>query len=141
MKKELSEKLDEERINPSVCIASTDKDMDMIQGWHYNWRKDEKYYVDEFDATMFFYKQLLMGDPVDNIVGIPKIGVKKSEKIVTTIIDEAAYDNKPIEEEVYWEVLNQYAMHYDKPMEALLENGRLLWIRRENNDKLWEPAW
>lgn len=126
------------------CICTIDKDLDMIKGWHYNWRRDEKYYVQSDDATLFFYKQLLMGDSTDNIQGVPRIGKVGAEKIVTTIIDEFdsgdPHDWDVQEEELYWEVLDRYAMAYDKPMEAMLENGRLLWIRREK-DELWEPKW
>ena len=31
--------------NPTKIVCSTDKDLDQIQGWHYNWRKFSVYYV------------------------------------------------------------------------------------------------
>lgn len=51
-------------------IVTNDKDLDQIPGWHYNWVTHEEYYVDDEQATRFFYKQLLTGDRVDNIPGI-----------------------------------------------------------------------
>ncbi|MDC0529231.1 hypothetical protein OAO19_03070 [Gammaproteobacteria bacterium] len=129
------------KLGDDTCIASIDKDLDQIAGWHYNWRRDEKYYVYEQDADLFFYKQLLMGDSTDNIQGIPRVGEKGAENIITTIMAE--FDAEPwetLEEELYWEILDRYAMAYDKPMEALIENARLLWIRRQQHE-LWEPKW
>ena len=124
------------------CICTIDKDLDMIPGWHYNWKKGTKYYVNTKEAMIFFYKQLLMGDSTDNIQGIPKVVEVKANRIVTTITDSYPpfTDELELEEELYWEVLDQYAMAYDKPMEALIENARLLWIRREAGE-MWEPKW
>ena len=34
----------------STIIVSTDKDMDQIAGYHYNWVKDEEYFVQDEDA-------------------------------------------------------------------------------------------
>lgn len=110
-------------------ICTTDKDLDMISGKHYNWRKERLYNVTQRDADVFFMKQLLMGDPTDNIVGIPGIGPKKAERI----IDEA--ENMS---DLYWLILETYALHYDKPFEVMMEMANLLWIQRKEN-KLWNP--
>ena len=112
-----------------TCIASIDKDMNMIAGWHYNWKRDELYYVDEEEADLFFYKQLLMGDSTDNIVGIPGLGPKTAEKII------AEADNM---EDLYWTILEKYAEHYERPFEVMMEMAHLLWIQREEG-VLWQP--
>jgi hypothetical protein len=106
-------------------IMTLDKDLDMIRGWHYNFIKDNKYLIEEYEGIVNFYKQILTGDRVDNIVGLKGIGPKKAEKLVK--------DCKT-EQELYDAVLKAY----DNDTERVLENGRLLWIRRKPNE-MWNP--
>lgn len=115
----------------STIICSLDKDMNMIPGWHYNWRKNEKYFVTTTQAIRSFYKQLLTGDSTDNIQGIPKVGPKTAEKILAECTTE---------EDMYWAVLCKYSTYYDKPLEVMTEMGKLLWIWRKEND-VWEPPY
>ena len=66
-------------------IAHIDKDIDMMEGWHYNFTKKRLYYIDEHEG---FYKmciQMLTGDATDNIKGIKGIGPKKAEKLLTDV--------------------------------------------------------
>lgn len=106
-------------------IMSIDKDLDMLRGWHYNFLKNHKYFVDEYDGIVNFYKQILTGDRVDNIVGLKGIGPKKAEKILKDCVTE---------EDMYNAVLKAY----DNDTERVLENGQLLWIRRKRN-QIWSP--
>lgn len=124
-----------------TCIASIDKDMDMIPGLHYNWRKDKVYFIKEEDADRNFYRQLLTGDSTDNITGVPGIGPKRADKILQEpcLIGED-FIEEPDEEEIYWRILEEYSKHYERPFEALMENANLLWIQREE-DVLWQPKW
>lgn len=113
----------------STIIATVDKDLNMIPGLHYNFVKDETYNVTEEDAIRWFYTQLLTGDSTDNIPGIPGCGPKKAEKLLEGLIDEAEY----------YEVCRQtYQKEYGDGDAALLENARLLWIRRQPNE-WWNP--
>jgi hypothetical protein len=64
------------------CVVTVDKDLDCIPGNHYNPRTKAIYQVSEEWADYFYWKQLLMGDSVDNIPGIKGIGPKKAEKIL-----------------------------------------------------------
>lgn len=116
--------------NDSV-ICTIDKDLDNIPGYHYNYQTNKLYEVSERRATYNFYRQLLMGDTVDNIQGVPGIGKKRSAEMLDECVDE---------ESMYWTCLCEYVKKYDKPMEALIENGRLLWILRERGE-IWEPKW
>lgn len=114
----------------SSVIVTTDKDLDMIPGLHYNFVKDEAYNMEDEAALMFFYTQLLTGDSVDNIPGIPKVGKVKAEKLLADTTPEQAWDR----------IVEAYKKAYGDTWEdALLENGRLLWIRRNPNE-LWDAA-
>jgi len=107
------------------CICSIDKDLDMLRGDHYNFVKDERYFITEEEGIKNFYKQLLMGDRVDNIIGIKGIGTVKAERL----LKECKNEN-----EMYLAILEAY----DGNAERVLENGRLLWIRRQPL-QLWTP--
>lgn len=107
------------------CICSIDKDLDMLRGDHYNFVKDERYFITEEEGIKNFYKQLLMGDRVDNIIGIKGIGTVKAERL----LKECKNEN-----EMYLAILEAY----EGNAERVLENGRLLWIRREPN-QIWTP--
>jgi len=63
-------------------ICSTDKDLDTIPGWHYNFDTEKKYFVSEEKAYFNLDIQRLTGDSVDNILGIPKIGPKTATKLL-----------------------------------------------------------
>lgn len=116
----------------NCVICTIDKDLNMIPGWHYNWTKETMTWIDLDQADAFFYKQLLTGDPTDNIAGCPGIGEKRAEKILHGLTDnKARFDN----------VLSNYASVYkdaELGMKMLRENADLLWIQRKEN-KLWEP--
>lgn len=116
----------------NTIIATLDKDLDMIPGWHYNWVKDVKYRVKPFEADRFFFMQLLMGDPTDNIQGVPKVGAKTAEKILS--------DCETLPEMLEAVRQEYYAAYNDQDWVALLnENAQLLWIRRKP-DEVWEPS-
>ena len=62
-----------------TIICTIDKDLDTIVGRHYHFVKKLLYEVDKEFATKFLWKQMLIGDKVDNIIGIKGIGPKKAE--------------------------------------------------------------
>ena len=110
-------------IGDDSIIISLDKDFDQVQGWHYNFVKQKKYYVSEEEGLRFFYKQILMGDKADNIVGIRGVGPVKAEKMLA----KATTEN-----ELYAICLEALGA------ERTLENGQLLWLRRTPN-QMWLP--
>ena len=63
-----------------TVICSPDKDV-LYQNkvLNYNYGKGEFVEVDENDALRFLWKQVLMGDSTDGIMGIPKVGPKTAE--------------------------------------------------------------
>lgn len=122
---EADDKLGIEQTETS-CIVTIDKDLDMVPGYHFNWRHDKLYNVSEEEALKNFYTQLLMGDTTDNIPGVPGIGVAKAKKLLK---------GKTKEEDMYWTALCAYAQQYPRPYEALTENAKLLWILRKEGEQ------
>ncbi len=68
----------------SICV-SPDKDLDQIDGWHYNPTKEELYYVDSFQAAKCFWTQMLVGDKTDNIYGILGIGPVRAAQLLADL--------------------------------------------------------
>ena len=103
-----------------TIICSIDKDLLMIPGRHYNFVKDEFQEVTNDSGMCHFYMQCLTGDRSDNIKGIEQIGPKKAEKILVGCITEQ-------------ELFNAVREAYSNDEEFLM-NGRVLWIRRKENE-------
>lgn len=116
----------------TTCIVSTDKDLQMIPGYHYNFVKGEMSYVTENEALDTFYRQMLVGDTADNVAGVHGIGPVKAAKILAHCW--RGQDNNFDEQEAFDQVL----LRYDDP-KRFLESGRLLWLRRSENE-LWKPT-
>jgi len=133
----------------STCIATIDKDLDNTPGWHYNFDSQSLYMISDPDATYNFYKQILMGDRTDNIRGIPGIGKKKAEGILSGLTTEDGYAQEVYECYVDL-VLNESGdlsieldelnpdIIDDKAWNQMRETGQLLWMRREE-EEVWEP--
>jgi 5'-3' exonuclease len=113
------------KYGPETIVASVDKDMLQIPCKHFNFTKGEWHDITEFEGTKFFYKQILTGDRADNIMGLYKVGPVKAEKIVKDCNTE---------EELWDAVLNAY----DGDIERVVENARLLWLRRKEGE-IWQP--
>jgi len=113
------------KIGPFCVIASVDKDMLQIPAYHFNFNRNEWTVVDAVSGIRFFYKQILTGDAADNIKGLYRVGPKKADKILG---DAATEDD-------LWECV---VKAYDGDIERILENARLLWLRRYEGE-IWEP--
>jgi len=105
-------------------IASIDKDFLQLRGNHWNFVKKEMTVVSEEEALKNFYRQVLTGDRVDNIIGLKGIGPVKADKILRECESAA---------EMYSACVQAYGS-----TERVIENCRLLWLRREAN-QLWQP--
>lgn len=106
-------------------IVSLDKDLDQVSGWHFNFVKNVGYYIDEQQGLLNFYKQILTGDKADNIIGLSGIGPVKS----TALLQEAE-----TETQLYAACVAAYEGNEDR----VVENAKLLWLRRTPN-QTWEP--
>ena len=112
-------------------ICSTDKDLDMLPGLHYNYAKARLYMVECKEGMLNFYSQILTGDTTDNIKGIYGIGKKKAQALLAGC---------ETEEDCFHVVMQAYNDHYgeEKGIERLSETAALLWMLREEKE-LWTP--
>lgn len=118
---------------PTV-LCTIDKDLDMIPGDHYNWKKDIQYSIPLAEANRTFYKQMLIGDPVDNIKGITGIGKVKADRLI-----QPYYSEERMFDEVSKHYRHQYRQHSPETVtHIILTTANLLWIQREPNI-LWQP--
>ncbi len=104
-------------------IVSLDKDFDQVQGWHYNFVKKDKYYVEADEGVFNFYVQFLTGDSADNIIGVKGIGPVKAKKL--------------LEDKTEIEMFNTCVDKLGSE-ERAVENGILLYLRRQD-DEIWQP--
>jgi 5'-3' exonuclease len=114
------------KANIQHCVVTIDKDLDCIPGTHYNPRTKQIYQIDKEWADYFYWKQLLMGDSVDNIPGIYGIGPKKAEGIL-----KGAKNKKERIKRICREYHDAYG---EEGFNSMLLNGKLLHIWRHIND-------
>jgi len=122
------------RINGvDYIICSIDKDLRCIPGKHYLMHHKEVITVTEKQAIRHYYCQLLKGDPTDNVLGVPRVGEVKAEKILNACVNEEEYQEAVVE---------QYMIAYDGDWyEQLLVNGRMIHIMRHHNDYFDPKEW
>ena len=125
-----------------ICVT-LDKDMDQIPGFHYNWVKKSLYFTTESESLKNLYLQLLMGDKVDNIPGIPGVGPVTAKKILADCDGSS-------ELKLYITVVKAYVNKfpqgdeesdedfYTRMIMMITQNMRLLYLCRSYGD-LWEP--
>jgi hypothetical protein len=111
--------------NYESVIASIDKDFMQLRGNHWNFVKKEMTFVTEEEALLNFYLQVLTGDRVDNIIGLKGIGPVKAKQRLAGCESAA-------------EMYSACVEAYGGSTERVIENCRLLWLRREA-DQLWQP--
>lgn len=135
-------------IPDQTIIVSRDKDLRQCPGWQYGWELGDipsfgPELVDNIGwlnlvntksgpkikgcGVSFFYAQCLMGDPVDNVPGLPKCGPVKTFDILS---------GRVVAEDMEQAVSEAYRAFYgDVWEERLLEQGQLLWmVRRWETD-------
>lgn len=110
----------EQTAQRDTIICSIDKDLLQIPGRHYNFVRKEFYEISPIEGCRQLYRQLLIGDTSDNIRGVDGIGKVKAGRLIDPLNDEV---------QMFGEVRRLYADD-----ERLLTNGRLLYIRRVDNE-------
>jgi len=110
----------------NTVVCSIDKDLLMIPGNHFNWLKQiygDMTVQSQQDADMFFWKQMLIGDRSDNIIGVRGIGPVKADKFITAEADNQTWFNIVYD-----------AYEYDAS--RFVRNANCLWIKR-SEESLW----
>ncbi len=115
-----------------TCICSRDKDLRMVAGNHFSWKSGKQpeatFSVTDKEGYHWFFMQLLMGDPVDNIPGLYMIGMIKAEKL----LGEAS---EPLD--WYSVAQHQYEVRFGSYWKLFMhENARLLWMMRTEEDDI-----
>jgi len=124
-------------IHNGDTIATIDKDLDNVPGWHYNWQKDRLYYVTPLEAMHNFYTQLLTGDAVDHIPGLYKLTGKRASKKLKQGVKDCTLD-KEAYAHIYWTYREASDAEPEQVRAWLTEIGQLLWIRH-NEGEMWQP--
>ena len=97
----------------------------MVPGYHYNFVKEEGRFITEEAGLLLFQKQMVTGDATDNIPGVPGCG-----KVAGELLNDIPVDAR-------WAHIHAlYVQAYgfgEDAEDAMLENGRLLWMRLEPN--------
>jgi len=115
----------------NTIASHIDKDISMIEGKHYHWVTQERYVVDGGIGVLptknqrgtgkaFFFHQMLTGDSVDNIPGIPNLGPVKSSKILSECKTELYMAYK------VFKIYNEY--YKEKAIDTYYEIADLLYI-------------
>jgi hypothetical protein len=120
-------------------ISHIDKDLNMIEGCHYNYHKDEWYVVEEEEAYRNFHLQMLTGDTADNIPGLFKITGKMATKKVKDGLYELA-DPKDMWQYVHGVYKERVEDSAWPEVQATLSTiSKLLWLKRADNEELeWQ---
>jgi hypothetical protein len=120
-----------------VCIVSPDKDLTTVPGRLYNFRKKKMRIITPGEARMNFYRQMLVGDPVDNVLGCYKTGPGTAGKIVTASQTDVESAQAVLDE--FRASMTRKGCPYaetHRPEEAMMETGILLHMQRKAGE-IW----
>lgn len=144
----------------NTTSITIDKDFNTFEGWKYNWQKKELFWVSKEEALKFFYKQVLMGDKVDNIQGLPYCSKETIEKYGLHHSAKKGCGEKSAalilaglstEDELYAACLGAYTSYGDTlepeveydALASLRTQGQLLHMVRELDEDgkpvMWQP--
>lgn len=148
-----------------TIIASRDKDLRTVQGWHYSWPSGDNcpkkplYYITPSEGMYQFFYQMLIGDNTDNILGcgrrllvpwgkeineegeeVPRMMYRRKgigDKGAHKILSSAKTVSKMKEL-----VFSEYKAFFgpEEYKDILLENARLLFIG-QTQDNMFEWSW
>ena len=124
----------------NTIIVGVDKDMLQVPGWHLNPNKGFKF-ISEKEGMYRLFEQAAMGDAVDNIAGAYKVGAKAAGKVYRdcTMDEHQCWDALV---DIYQQTIDKHGNKYGglTAEEAALENMRLVYLRRHENEKWVAPG-
>ena len=122
---------------PSVII-SNDKDLLGMYGYNFNPRTKYLHWRDPCDAAYNFYMQMVTGDRVDNIPGIPGVGPKGWKKVIDIINDNFHTGLSDFDPNEYINYLHRTVMemYLDKncTVDYIVKQGQMLHMKRDANE-------
>lgn len=127
--------------NPKAVCVSEDKDLKNTPGVHYNDKTGREVVINDPQAYRNFYTQLLTGDNVDNIPGCPGIGKGKAVQLLQSCRTPEEFEKaiglayacaKGWKDQITGEWIDN-----TDPEAFMIEQGRLLWMRRQD-DEMWD---
>ena len=144
----------------SIMLSSPDKDLKNTPGWHYFPKSGKTAWISDDQARRHFQWQLLCGDKVDNIKGLPLLnpafttlmGLGRPPaagcgEVWAKKVMHLASDVHEAEINVYRAYLSYGEMMMwseDQTYEYLTQQGQLLWMLRGfdsyGNPLMWEPT-
>lgn len=126
-------------------IATIDKDLRTVPGNHYHFVHRTIEMIDEERALKNFYKQILLGDAVDNIPGLTKLlkikGREEESKKLSYGHYLKKYEESTIDltaQQCYDKVKEMYRLQ-GFGQEEINEIGNLLWLRRYEG-QIWSDG-
>ena len=108
------------------AVVSVDKDLHCIPGTHYNPRTKKIYQIDEEYGGRFYWQQVLQGDSVDFIPGLPRVGPVKAKKLLADAVTHK--EMRDVVCRAYNDVYGDEGYFY------MIANGRLVHIWRHIDD-------
>lgn len=97
---------------PDSFICAIDKDLLNIEGTHYNFRTEEWITNTRNHEINYLAKQMIIGDTIDNIKGLPGRGESYFNKNLKEINNEIGFTK----------VLEEYIKHFNNDLEVAIDN-------------------
>lgn len=123
--------MEQHRRGSGTIIASIDKDLLQVPGFHYDFVKNIERFVSPIDGLRHLYKQAISGDGADNI---PSFDGKIRNQVPQFIERlQLPLQEMTTEAEMYSWCLKVYEDHGTMDQEALDINLKLLYLLKEEN--------
>lgn len=124
-----------EGCDDNSIIVGLDKDLHQCPGWHYSTNYDKFAKVTERQGRVLLFRQIITGDPTDNIMGCYRTG----EKVAKAKINGDMSTNAMVAVcvELFKQNMEKYPEQYPEgmtPVEAFLETGKLIYMLRSEDD-------
>jgi len=115
-----------------IVICSPDKDMKQLPGLHFDYKKPSEgiKVVSQYEASINFWTQMLCGDEVDNIKGVPGLGPKK----VAELFSKVLRNSDCFDMELHFLVKEQYTKYFGEYY------GTIIYDQTYNSVKMLMPS-